>query len=76
MFNKEQLKEVMKQHGDLNKDMAAVIGVSIPNFSVIWNGRQHFQLKHVRLIAVHYNLTPQQVWDIFLFPDIKKDQEH
>ncbi len=76
MFKKDELERIMKEHGDFNKDLAVVIGVSVPNFSTIWNGRQRFQLKHIRLIAIHYNLSPQQVWDIFLFPDVKKDQEH
>lgn len=68
MFDKNQLKEIMKAHGELNKDLAQVLGMSVPNFSTIWNGRQQFNVHHIRLIAEHYSLDPQQVWDIFLFP--------
>lgn len=70
MFDKELLKKFMKKHGDLNKDLAVYLGMSVPNFSTIWNGRQQFNVKHIRLIALRYSLDPQQVWDIFLFPEV------
>ena len=68
-MNKELLEPIMRAHGDRNKDLAAAIGMSVPNFSTIWNGRQQFNVKHIRLIALRYSLDPQQVWDIFLFPE-------
>lgn len=68
MFDKELLKKYMDDYGDKNKDLAAYLGMSVPNFSTIWNGRQQFNVKHIRMIAVRYRLNPQQVWDIFLFP--------
>jgi antitoxin component HigA of HigAB toxin-antitoxin module len=67
-MNKEKLDEVMRNHGDRCKDLAAAIGMSVPNFSTIWNGRGEFALKYIRLIAKRYSLTPQQVYDIFIFP--------
>ena len=69
MFNKELLKKHMKAHGDLNKDLAVYLGMSVPNFSTICNGRQQFNVKHIRMIAERYHLNPQQVWFIFLFPE-------
>nr|DAF46164.1 MAG TPA: putative transcription regulator containing HTH domain [Caudovirales sp. ctaix4] len=69
MFNKELLKKHMKAHGDLNKDLAVYLGMSVPNFSTIWNGRQQFNVKHIRMIAERYHLDPQQVWFIFIFPE-------
>ena len=59
----------MKAHGDLNKDLAVYLGMSVPNFSTIWNGRQQFNVKHIRMIAERYHLNPQQVWFIFIFPE-------
>ena len=67
-MNKGLLEPVMKAHGDKCKDLAAAIGMSVPNFSTIWNGRGEFGLKYVRLISARYHLTPQQVYDIFIFP--------
>lgn len=67
-YNKPMLEEIMHAHGDKCKDLAAAIGMSIPNFSTIWNGRGEFNLKYTRLIARRYSLSPQQVYDIFIFP--------
>lgn len=76
MFNKEKLKAAMVTHGDSNKDIAASLGMTASNFSTIWNGRQPFQRKHIIRIAVRYDLSPQEVWDIFFSADtevIKKE---
>lgn len=76
MFDKEKLKESMVAHGDTNKDLAASLGMTASNFSTIWNGRQPFQRKHIVRIAVRYNLSPQEVWDIFFSAEaelIKKE---
>lgn len=76
MFDKEKLKEAMVAHGDTNKDLAASLGMTASNFSTIWNGRQSFQRKHIVRIAVRYNLSPQEVWDIFFSDEaelIKKE---
>jgi antitoxin component HigA of HigAB toxin-antitoxin module len=67
-MNKELLEPIMRAHGDKNKDLAAAIGMSVPNFSTIWNGRGEFALKYIRLIARRYSLTPEQVYKIFIFP--------
>lgn len=68
LMNKELLELIMRAHGDKNKDLAAAIGMSVPNFSTIWNGRGEFALKYIRLIARRYSLTPEQVYKIFIFP--------
>ncbi|NNJ28678.1 hypothetical protein [Lacrimispora defluvii] len=67
-FNKDLLEPIMRAHGDKNKDLAAAIGMSVPNFSTIWNGRGEFGLKYIRMIAARYSLSAQQVYDIFIFP--------
>lgn len=75
MFNKENLKQAMVTHGDTNKALADFLGMTASNFSTIWNGRQQFQKKHMILIAVRYNLTPQDVWEIFLQDDVESLRE-
>lgn len=67
-MNRDALDEVMRAHGDKCKDLAAAIGMSVPNFSTIWNGRGEFGLKYIRMIATRYSLSAQQVYDIFIFP--------
>ena len=71
MFNKEKLKQAMVAHGYTNKVLADFLGMTASNFSTIWNGRQQFQKKHMILIAVRYDLTPQDVWEIFLQHDVE-----
>ena len=71
MFNKEKLKQAMVAHGDTNNVLADFLGMTASNFSTIWNGRQQFQKKHMILIAVRYDLTPQDVWEIFLQHDVE-----
>ncbi len=76
MFDKEKLKQTMNDHGDTNKALAVFLGMTASNFSTIWNGRQPFQRKHIVRIAVRYQLSPQDVWDIFFLADaeaIKKE---
>ena len=63
MFDKEKLKQAMDDHGDTNKALAVFLGMTASNFSTIW-------------IAVRYQLSPQDVWDIFFLADaeaIKKE---
>lgn len=67
-MDKEKLFEIMQAHGDKCKDLAASIGMSVPNFSTIWNGRSEFSIKYIRKIAVRYNLSANEVYEIFLFP--------
>lgn len=58
------------------KALAVFLGMTASNFSTIWNGRQPFQRKHIVRIAVRYQLSPQDVWDIFFLADaeaIKKE---
>ena len=69
MFDKEKLKQAMDDHGDTNKALAVFLGMTASNFSTIWNGRQPFQRKHIVRIAVRYQLSPQDVWDIFFLAD-------
>ena len=64
----------MDMHGDQNKELAAYLGMSAPNCSANWNGRQQLNVKHIRLISIRYSLDPQLVWDIFLFPDSKSQE--
>lgn len=65
-MDKALLKSIMKEHGDRNADLAAAISMSAPNFSTIWNGRADFSLGRIKIISKRYDLTAQQVYDIFI----------
>ena len=43
-MNKKLLEEVMKAHDDKGKDLVAAIGIPVPNFSAVWDGRGEFTL--------------------------------
>ena len=74
-MNRTLLHEVMKAHGDKCKDLAVALGMSVPNFSTIWNGRQEFSMKYIRRIVDRYHLTAQQTFDIFIVPDAEAPDE-
>ena len=65
-MNIKLLKDIMNAHEDHNKDLAAALGMSAPNFSTIWNGRADMPLKHIKATAARYEMTPQQVYDVFI----------
>lgn len=74
--NRESITVSCDDDGDTNKALAVFLGMTASNFSTIWNGRQPFQRKHIVRIAVRYQLSPQDVWDIFFLADaeaIKKE---
>lgn len=75
MFDKEKLKQTMNDHGDTNKALAVFLGMTASNFSTIWNGRQPFQRKHIVRIAVRYQLSPQDVWDIFFLAMLRPSKK-
>ncbi len=68
MFDKEKLKQAMDDHGDTNKALAVFPGHDCIH-SRRFERRQPFQLKHIVRIAVRYQLSPQDVWDIFFLAD-------
>jgi hypothetical protein len=57
----------MQAHGDKCKDLAETIGMSVPNFSTIWNGKSEFSIKYIRKIVTRYDLSANKVYEIFLF---------
>ena len=76
MFNKFLLNAKMKAAGDSHQSLAAALGMSKTNMSAIWNDRLQWQYKYIAPIAVRYNLTPGEVWEIFFAEDaaeIKKN---
>ena len=58
----------MAKAGDKCKDLAEAIGMSVQNFSTIWNGRGEFSLKYIRKIAVRYGLSADAIYNIFILP--------
>ena len=65
-MNKELLRSVMALHGETNKDLANVLGISEQSVSgKINENNTEFKQGEIAKIRNHYNLTAEQVANIF-----------
>lgn len=73
-MNKELLKSKMALFGDTQNDLAEALGISFQRLSAKMNTKQvsekvkpaTFTLQEVRIIMERYQLTPEEVVEIFL----------
>lgn len=65
-MNKAKLKSVMTLHGDTNKDLAEILGISEQSVSckINENGTE-FKQGEIKKISDRYNLSPDEVTAIF-----------
>lgn len=65
-MNKALLRSIMVLHGDTNKSLAEYLEISEKSVSdkINENGTE-FKQCEIYAIVEHYNLTPQQIKDIF-----------
>lgn len=68
-MNKNKLKALLVYHGDDQKSLSEILGVTEQTISDKINGLSDFKLGEIRKIIDHYHLTPDQIDDIF-FDDI------
>lgn len=74
MINKKLLESKMALYGDNQNSLAAALGITIQRLSAKMNAKQvsdkvkpaAFTLHEVRIIMERYNLTPDEVVQIFL----------
>lgn len=65
-MNKELLRSIMVLHGDTNKDLAEMLGISEQSVSGKLNERgTEFKQGEIAKIKDRYNLSPKQVEAIF-----------
>lgn len=76
MFNQNALAAKMDRAGDTHYALAAALGMSKTNFSAVWNGRTKWQTKHIVKVAVRYNLTPDEVWNIFFAAEAEEERRN
>jgi hypothetical protein len=59
----------MIQGGDKGtyKELADLLGISEPSVVNKLKGGQDFKLKEIRIFAKHYNLTAEQIVNIFIW---------
>ncbi len=65
-MDKKLLRSIMALHGETNRDLAKILGISEQSVSAKMNETgSEFKQGEISIIRAHYNLTPEQVTDIF-----------
>lgn len=70
MVKKNLLEAKMKIYGDTQKDLAEVIGISLQTFNLKLNGKSEFTRDEIQKIKVRYNLTAEEIDEIFFADDV------
>ncbi len=67
-MKKNLLEAKMKIHGDIQSDLAEYLGITLQTFNRKLNkkGGSRFDEDEIRMIAERYNLTSEEVVEIFL----------
>lgn len=68
-MNKNAFKSVMVLHGDTQKTVADALGVSEQTVGDKINGVSDFKTSEIKILINRYNLTPDQVDEIFFGND-------
>lgn len=64
-MNQTTLRSFRRSHDISQKDMAKILGMSIPAYNKRESGKQEFKLGEIVIIKEHFNLTYEQVWAYF-----------
>lgn len=62
---KEKIKVVLKRFGHTQNNLAELLGITYQSVSIKLNGHKDFTQTEIFKIIVMYNLTPEEVVDIF-----------
>ena len=67
LMNKNKFVSVMKLHGDTQESLAEAIGISVQRLNAKINstGGAEFTMSEIRAIKIRYNLTCQEIDEIF-----------
>ena len=66
-MNKNKFVSVMKLHGDTQESLAEAIGISVQRLNAKINSTcgAEFTMSEIRAIKIRYNLTCQEIDEIF-----------
>lgn len=56
----------MAYHGDTGESLSAYLEIHQRTFENKKSGKREFRLREIKMLAKKWNLSPQQVWDMFL----------
>lgn len=62
---KYKLKQVLERFGHTQNDLAELLGITYQSLSIKMNGHKDFKQSEIFKIIHYYNLTPEEVMDIF-----------
>lgn len=62
---KDKIKVVLERFGQTQNDLAELLGISYQSVSIKLNGHKDFTQTEIFKIMVMFNLTPEEVVDIF-----------
>lgn len=62
---KAKLKAVLERYGQTQNDLAELLNITYQSVSIKLNGKSDFTQSEIFKIIHHYNLTPDEVMDIF-----------
>ena len=62
---KAKLKAVLERYGQTQNDLAELLNITYQSVSIKLNGKSDFTQSEIFKIIYHYNLTPDEVMDIF-----------
>lgn len=65
-----KLKALLAGNNDDLKSLSEVIKKSVVSTGNKVRGSVDWTDKEIKLIAIHYNLNPQQVWNIFFSSEV------
>lgn len=65
-MNTKLLRSKMVLFGDTNESLAEALGITPQAFSLKLNGNQEFKQSEIKAIKNRYELTPDEIVDIFL----------
>lgn len=68
-MNSNEMKAVMKREGDTQKDLAEALGLPVSGVNARINGSVDFRASEIVTIRKRYNLTDQDIGEIFFNTD-------
>lgn len=68
MTTHQKIKMIMIQGGDKGTyaELARLLHISVPSVVNKLKGRQEFKVKEIKIFAERYNLSAEQIVDIFI----------
>ena len=66
---KHRLRAIMEKFGHTQNDLADLLGITYQSVSINLNGKKDFTQSEIYNIIQYYELTPDQVINIFFNPN-------